>query len=179
MNKLGSRKTESPTTCHCSVNIFFFFVPQPIASLQVKKISSLFIKNSQNTRDKPNFPSIIQGHIMPKLKKYRDKEMDLVQMKQRGKRKIKGELITYPRTSKALYSLRFEILQKVNPYVTYGHPNLKSVKYLIYKKSLEVVPREIDSVGPHFKKFTRFLFRKREDHINELISKMNYSFSYF
>ncbi|MCD7460678.1 hypothetical protein HAX54_044208 [Datura stramonium] len=192
------------------------------------------------------------------IREYRDKEMDLVQMKQRGKRRTKGALITpdskllfviriggksdmHPRTRKLLYSLRLrkifsgvfvkanvrimEILQKVEPYVTYGYPNLKSVKDLIYKKGagktdnqrvpltcndiveqtlgqydiicLEDVVREIASVGPHFKEVTSFLCPfaltkpekalqgkkrrfndggdsgNREDHINELISKMN------
>nr|XP_016466206.1 PREDICTED: 60S ribosomal protein L7-2-like [Nicotiana tabacum] len=192
------------------------------------------------------------------IREYRDKEMDLVQMKQRGKKRIKRALITpdsillfvirvggksdmHPKTRKLLYSLRLrkifsgvfvkanarimEILQKVEPYVTYGYPNLKSVKDLIYKKGtgkidqqrvpltsndiveqtlgqhgiicLEDVVSEIANVGPHFKEVSSFLCRfaltkpekalqgkkrrykdggdsgNREDHINELISKMN------
>ncbi|KAK4362166.1 hypothetical protein RND71_017407 [Anisodus tanguticus] len=107
----------------------------------------------------------------------------------------------HPRTRKLLYSLRLrkifngvfvkadarilEILQKVEPYVTYGYPNLKSIKDLLYKKGagkidnqrvpltsnevveqalgqhgvlcLEDVVNEIANVGPHFKDVTSFL----------------------
>lgn len=151
------------------------------------------------------------------IKEYRDKELDLIQMKHRGKRgsrslatlesklifiiRIKGKNDMHPKTRKILYSLRLrrifngvfvkanerimEILQKVEPYVTYGFPNLKSVNDLIYKKGLakvnkEIVPltdnniieqglgqygiiciedivNEIANVGPHFKEVTRFL----------------------
>lgn len=191
------------------------------------------------------------------IKEYRDKELDLVQMKYRGKRKrqelstpeskllfvirIQGKTDMHPKTRKLLYSLRLrrrfsgvfvkanerilEILQKVEPYVTYGYPNLKSVNDLIFKKGLakvnkQVVPltdnnmieqalgqhgiiciedivNEVARVGPYFKEVTRFLcpftlnkpesalqgkkklFKfggdsgSRDDHINELISKMN------
>ncbi|XP_059299708.1 large ribosomal subunit protein uL30y-like [Lycium ferocissimum] len=191
------------------------------------------------------------------IREYKDKEMDLVQMKQRGKKakralispdfkllfviRIGGKSDMHPRTRKLLYSLRLrkifsgvflkangrimEILQKVEPYVTYGYPNLKSVKDLLYKKGsgkidnqrvpltsndiveqtlsqhgiicLEDIVREVASVGAHFKEVTSFLCPfsltkpdkallgkkrryndggdsgNREDHINELISKMN------
>lgn len=192
------------------------------------------------------------------IREYRDKELDLVQMKQRGKKRSRRALVTsdssllfviriggksdmHPRTRKLLYSLRLrkifngvfvkadsrilDILQKVEPYVTYGYPNLKSIKDLIYKKGagkidnqrvpltsnevveqamgqhgilcLEDVVTEIANVGPHFKEVTGFLYPfalnkpekalqgkkkrfldggdsgNREDHINELVSKMN------
>ncbi|XP_009804423.1 large ribosomal subunit protein uL30z [Nicotiana tabacum] len=152
------------------------------------------------------------------IREYRDKEMDLVQMKQRGKKRSRRALVTsdsnllyviriggksdmHPRTRKLLYSLRLrkifsgvfvkadarilEILLKVEPYVTYGYPNLKSIKDLIYKKGagkidnervpltsnevveqglgqygiicLEDLVNEIANVGPHFKEVTSFL----------------------
>lgn len=153
------------------------------------------------------------------IREYRDKELDLVQMKQRGKKRSRRALVTsdssllfviriggksdmHPRTRKLLYSLRLrkifngvfvkadsrilDILQKVEPYVTYGYPNLKSIKDLIYKKGagkidnqrvpltsnevveqamgqhgilcLEDVVTEIANVGPHFKEVTGFLY---------------------
>ncbi|KAI3463454.1 hypothetical protein Pfo_020117 [Paulownia fortunei] len=191
------------------------------------------------------------------IREYRDKELDLIQMKSRGKRKrqasvtpeskllfiirIGGKNDMHPKTRKILYSLRLrkifsgvfvkanegmmEILQKVEPYITYGYPNVKSVKDLIYKKGvvkagkqrvpltdnniveqelgqhniicIEDIVNEIANAGPHFKAVTNFLCPfvlnnpekalhgkkrrfedggdsgNREDHINELISKMN------
>lgn len=151
------------------------------------------------------------------IKEYRDKELDLVQMKHRGKRKrqalstpeskllfiirIQGKSDMHPKTRKLLYSLRLrrmfsgvfvkanerilEILQKIEPYVTYGYPNLKSMNDLIFKKGLakvdkQVIPltdnnmieqalgqhgiiciedivNEVARVGPHFKEVTSFL----------------------
>ncbi|KAL2539368.1 60S ribosomal protein L7-1 [Abeliophyllum distichum] len=151
------------------------------------------------------------------IREYRDKELDLIQMKQRGKRKrpalvtpkskllfvvrIGGKQDMHPKTRKVLYSLRLrkifsgvfvkeneaimEHLQKVEPYVTYGYPNLKSVKDLIYKKGvakinkervpltdnnvieqalgehgiicIEDIVNEITSVGPHFKEVAKIL----------------------
>jgi len=151
------------------------------------------------------------------VKEYRDKELDLIQMKHRSKRKrqasttpelkllfiirIQGKSDMHPKTKKLLYSLRLrrmfsgvfvkanerilEILSKIEPYVTYGYPNLKSVNELIFKKGLakvnkELVPltdnnmieqalgqhgiiciedivNEVARVGPHFKEVTRFL----------------------
>jgi large subunit ribosomal protein L7e len=151
------------------------------------------------------------------IQEYRDKELDLIQMKSRGKRRrrerlnaeskllfvvrIGGKNDMHPNTRKSLYSLRLrkiysgvfvkanegimEILQKVEPYVTYGYPNVKSVKDLIYKKGvvkigdqrvpltdnniieqelgqhniicIEDIVNEIANVGPHFKSVTSFL----------------------
>lgn len=115
--------------------------------------------------------------------------------------RIGGKNDMHPKTRKFLYSLRLrklfngvfvkanegimEILQKVEPYVTYGYPNVKSVKDLIYKKGviklgkervpltdnniiekelgqyniicIEDIVHEIANVGPHFKEVTRFL----------------------
>ncbi|XP_047941149.1 60S ribosomal protein L7-1 [Salvia hispanica] len=151
------------------------------------------------------------------IREYRDKELDLVQMKSRGKRirsasvtpesnllfviRIRGKNDMHPKTRKILYSLKLrkirtgvfvkasagmmEMLQKVEPYVTYGYPNVKSVKDLIYKKGvvrvgkeripltdnniveqelgkhsiicIEDIVNEIVAVGPHFKSVTSFL----------------------
>ncbi|KAG9152404.1 hypothetical protein Leryth_015808 [Lithospermum erythrorhizon] len=191
------------------------------------------------------------------IREFRDKELDLVRMKNRVKRKRKTSLLPEsklifviriggkndmsPTSRKLLYSLRLrklytgvfvkanerimDILQKLEPFVTYGYPNLKTVKDLIYKKGvikldkqitplidnnvveqalgqyhiicIEDIVNEIANVGSHFKDVTKslcpFTLNKaekalqgkkkrytdggdagnREDHINELISKMN------
>ncbi|XP_038718609.1 60S ribosomal protein L7-1-like isoform X2 [Tripterygium wilfordii] len=144
------------------------------------------------------------------IKEFRDKELDLVSMKQRGKRprsvsRLPGcnllFIIRIQGTKKILRNLRLnrifdgvfmkvdeglmEMLQKVEPYVTYGCPNLKSVKELIYKKGyglinkqkvpltdniiieealgkygmicIEDIIREISILGPHFKVVSKFL----------------------
>ncbi|XP_027123319.2 large ribosomal subunit protein uL30y-like isoform X1 [Coffea arabica] len=151
------------------------------------------------------------------IREYRDREMDLVQMKNRKKQHIRSGVIPdskllfviriggkndmHPNTRKVLYSLRLrrvfngvflkangrimEILKKVEPYITYGYPNLKSVKDLIYKKGvakfekqrvpltdnniveqalgqfniicLEDIVNEITNVGPHFQEVSSFL----------------------
>ncbi|XP_042002984.1 60S ribosomal protein L7-1-like [Salvia splendens] len=151
------------------------------------------------------------------IREYRDKELDLVQMKSRGKRirsasvtpesnllfviRIRGKTDMHPKTRKILYALKLrkirtgvfvkasagimEMLEKVEPYVTYGYPNVKSVKDLIYKKGvvrvgkeripltdnniveqelgkhsiicIEDIVNEIVVVGPHFKSVTSFL----------------------
>ncbi|XP_004512828.1 large ribosomal subunit protein uL30z-like [Cicer arietinum] len=77
-------------------------------------------------------------------------------------------------------------LLRVEPYVTYGYPNLKSIKELIYKKGhakidkqkvpltdnniieqelgkfgivcIEDIVHQIDNVGPHFKEVVRFMW---------------------
>ncbi|KAL6497108.1 hypothetical protein OROGR_029037 [Orobanche gracilis] len=115
--------------------------------------------------------------------------------------RIGGKNDMHPKTRKILYSLRLrkvfngvfvkanegimEILQKVEPYVTYGYPNAKSVRDLIYKKGVvrvgkERIPltdnniveqelrqhniiciqdivNEVATVGKHFKSVTNFL----------------------
>ncbi|KAL3633088.1 hypothetical protein CASFOL_026072 [Castilleja foliolosa] len=115
--------------------------------------------------------------------------------------RIGGKNDMHPKTRKILYSLRLrkvfsgvfvkankaimETLQKVEPYITYGYPNGKSVKDLIYKKGvvkigtqrlpltdnniveqelgqhdiicIEDIVNEIATVGPHFKAVTNFL----------------------
>ncbi|GMI70165.1 hypothetical protein like AT1G80750 [Hibiscus trionum] len=151
------------------------------------------------------------------IKEFRDKELDLIRMKQRAKRsksmipklrsnllfiiRIQGKNDMHPKTRKILYNLRLrkvfsgvfvkategvmEMLQKVEPYVTYGYPNLKNVKELIYKKGyaridkkpvpltdnniieqalgkygiicIEDIVHEIMNVGPHFKEVIRFM----------------------
>ncbi|KAK3021823.1 hypothetical protein RJ639_047178 [Escallonia herrerae] len=155
--------------------------------------------------------------------------------------RIQGKNDMHPKTRKVLYSLRLrrvfsgvfvkanerimQILQKVEPYVTYGYPTLKNVSDLIYKKGLakvdkqrvpltdnnmieqalgqygiiciEDIVNEVANVGKHFREVTSFLCPfalnkpekalqgkkkpyknggdagNREDHINDLIDKMN------
>ncbi|XP_060969188.1 large ribosomal subunit protein uL30z-like [Cannabis sativa] len=155
--------------------------------------------------------------------------------------RIQGTNDMHPAVRKTLYNLRLrkvfsavfvkvnasviEKLQRVEPYVTYGYPNLKNVKELIHKKGfgnvakqrvpltdnnvieqalgqhgilcIEDLVHEIANVGPHFKEVAHFLYPfmlnkpqgglkgikkvykdggesgNREDHINELIDKMN------
>ncbi|GAV83234.1 Ribosomal_L30 domain-containing protein/Ribosomal_L30_N domain-containing protein [Cephalotus follicularis] len=115
--------------------------------------------------------------------------------------RIQGKNDMHPKTRKILYNLRLrrifdavfakvnegvlEKLQMVEPYVTYGYPNLKNVKELIYKKGyamidkqrvpltdnnvieqalgnhgiicIEDIVHEIANVGPHFREVIRFL----------------------
>ncbi|KAJ4845421.1 hypothetical protein Tsubulata_032362 [Turnera subulata] len=151
------------------------------------------------------------------IKEFRERELDLIRMKHRLKRRksavlrpnsellfvirINGNNQMHPRTRKILSSLRLrklfhgvftkatpgvlEMLQKVEPYVTYGYPNIKNVKEVIYKKGsgrigdqrfplidnniieqalgkygilcLEDIVHEIVKVGQHFKEITKFL----------------------
>ncbi|KAA8541982.1 hypothetical protein F0562_023134 [Nyssa sinensis] len=148
---------------------------------------------------------------------YHNVELDLVQMKHRGKQqsralvppeskllfviRIGGKNDMHPKTRKILHSLRLgkifngvfvrtnermiEFLRRVEPYITYGYPNFKNVKDLIYKKGLvridkqrvpltdnnvieqalgkygtlciEDIVNEIDNVGQHFKEVSSFL----------------------
>ncbi|XP_044495021.1 60S ribosomal protein L7-1-like [Mangifera indica] len=115
--------------------------------------------------------------------------------------RIQGQNDMHPKTRKILYKLRLtkifsgvfamssegilQQLQKVEPYVTYGYPNLTNVKELIYKKGyakiekqripltdnniieqtlgkygmicIEDLIHEIANVGPHFKEVIKFL----------------------
>ncbi|XP_074286071.1 large ribosomal subunit protein uL30y-like [Silene latifolia] len=191
------------------------------------------------------------------IKDFRIKEMDIVKMKHRVKRRktsdtapssnllfvirIQGKKAIHPKLEKILKSLGLKrifngvflkategtlsLLEKVEPFVTYGYPNLKNVRDLIFKKGrgrlgketvpltdnniiekalgkhgilcLEDLVHEIANVGPHFKEVARFLWPfvlarpedalggkknpykiggdsgNREEHINELIDKMN------
>ncbi|KAI5600708.1 hypothetical protein POPTR_001G047400v4 [Populus trichocarpa] len=151
------------------------------------------------------------------VREFRDKELDLIRMKQRTKRaksalsipnskllfviRVHGKNDMHPKTRNILYKLRLtrifhgvflkatqgvlELLQKVEPYVTYGYPNLKNVSDLIYKKGygkidnkrvplidnniieqalgkhgivcLEDIVHEVANAGPHFKEIISFL----------------------
>ncbi|XP_077222419.1 large ribosomal subunit protein uL30y-like [Tasmannia lanceolata] len=213
--------------------------------------------DAQKIRSKEN-RKLIFKRAEQYIKEYRDKELDFIQMKHRGKLqrsslcvvpeskllfiiRIRGTNDMHPKTRKILHLLRLrhifngvymkaneglmEMLQRIEPYVTYGYPNLKSVRELVYKKGygkmdkqqvpltdnniieqalgkygiicVEDIVHEIATVGSHFKEVTSFLcpfklnkpegvlLRKksqykvggdagnREDHINELINKMN------
>ncbi|CAA0818746.1 60S ribosomal protein L7-3 [Striga hermonthica] len=115
--------------------------------------------------------------------------------------RIRGINAMHPRTKKILQLLRLRqvfnatvleypatvnMLHRVEPYVTYGYPNLKSVKELIYKRGygkvnkqrfaltdnsiieqtlgkhgiicMEDLIHEIMTVGPHFKEANNFLW---------------------
>ncbi|KAI4326256.1 hypothetical protein MLD38_031587 [Melastoma candidum] len=116
--------------------------------------------------------------------------------------RIQGKTDMHPKTVKILYKLRLrrvftgtflranevvmEMLKKVEPYVTYGCPNLNNVRELILKKGfariegervpltdniiieqqlgklgvvcLEDMVHEIANVGPHFKEVASFLW---------------------
>ncbi|CAM8891690.1 unnamed protein product [Rhodiola kirilowii] len=116
--------------------------------------------------------------------------------------RIRGINAMHPKTKKILQLLRLRqifngvflkvnkatmnMLQRVEPYVTYGYPNLKSVKELIYKRGhgklnkqrialtdnsiveqalgkygiicTEDLIHEIMTVGPHFKEANNFLW---------------------
>ncbi|KAJ7240114.1 hypothetical protein O6H91_17G088100 [Diphasiastrum complanatum] len=116
--------------------------------------------------------------------------------------RIRGINDMHPKTRKILQLLRLRqifngvfmkvnkatvnMLRRVEPYVTYGYPNLKSVKELIYKRGygkldkqripltdnsiieqalgshniicIEDLIHEIFSVGPHFKEANNFLW---------------------
>ncbi|KAL0346909.1 UNVERIFIED_CONTAM: 60S ribosomal protein L7-2 [Sesamum calycinum] len=116
--------------------------------------------------------------------------------------RIRGINAMHPRTKKILQLLRLRqifngvflkvnkatmnMLHRVEPYVTYGYPNLKSVRELIYKRgygkvnkqrialtdnsiieqvlgkhgiiSVEDLIHEVLTVGPHFKEANNFLW---------------------
>ncbi|KAH7674734.1 large subunit ribosomal protein L7e protein [Dioscorea alata] len=116
--------------------------------------------------------------------------------------RIRGINAMHPKTRKILQLLRLRqifngvflkvnkatmnMLQRVEPYVTYGYPNLKSVRELIYKRGygklnkqrapltenaiieealgkfgiicIEDLIHEIMTVGPHFKEANNFLW---------------------
>ncbi|KAJ6934279.1 60S ribosomal protein L7-1-like [Populus alba x Populus x berolinensis] len=151
------------------------------------------------------------------VREFRDRELDLVRMKQRTKGaksalstpnskllfviRLHGKNDMHPKTRKILYNLRLtrifhgvflkaspgvlELLQKVEPYVTYGYPNVKNVSDLIYKKGygkidnkrvplidnniieqalgkygilcLEDIVHEVANAGPHFREILNFL----------------------
>uniref|UniRef100_A0A6M2EHR2 Ribosomal protein L30 ferredoxin-like fold domain-containing protein n=1 Tax=Populus davidiana TaxID=266767 RepID=A0A6M2EHR2_9ROSI len=115
--------------------------------------------------------------------------------------RLHGKNDMHPKTRKILYNLRLtrifdgvflkaspgvlELLQKVEPYVTYGYPNVKNVSDLIYKKGygkidnkrvplidnniieqalgkygilcLEDIVHEVANAGPHFREILNFL----------------------
>ncbi|KAK1294302.1 60S ribosomal protein L7-2 [Acorus calamus] len=155
------------------------------------------------------------------IKDYRDKELDLIQMKHRVRRqklkkpvqtdreskllfviRIRGKTDMHATTRKFLHKMRLgqifhgvflkenegtlSLLQRVQPYVTYGYPNLKNVRELVFKKGhgkidkqrvpltdnnvieqalgkynilcLEDIVHEIATAGPHFKEVSSFLW---------------------
>ncbi|KAJ4958162.1 hypothetical protein NE237_025273 [Protea cynaroides] len=153
------------------------------------------------------------------IKEHRNKELDLVTMKQRGKQMRrrsssvvpKSKLLfiirtcgtndMHPKTRKILHYLRLkrilagvfvkandrimDMLRRVEPYVTYGYPDLRSVRDLVNKRgcgkidgqkvpltdnniveqalgkygilNIEGIVSEIITVGLHFKEVVSFL----------------------
>merc|ERR1711881_102139 len=129
--------------------------------------------------------------------------------------RIRGLNDMHPKTKKILQIMRLrqinlgvfmkvskaatEMLKRVEPYLAYGYPNLKSVRELIGKHGIicmEDLVHEIVTVGPHFTQANNFLWpfklraakgglakkRKgfceggqagnREDKMNDLIARM-------
>merc|ERR1711981_1062926 len=96
--------------------------------------------------------------------------------------RIRGLNDMHPKTKKILQIMRLrqmnmgvfmkvskaatEMLKRVEPYLSYGYPNLKSVRELIYKRGfgkhgivcMEDLVHEIYTVGPHFKEANNFLW---------------------
>ncbi|KAL9314692.1 hypothetical protein ACSQ67_020144 [Phaseolus vulgaris] len=134
-------------------------------------------------------------------KEYEEQQKELIRLKREAK--LKGGINAMdPKTRKILQLLRLRqifngvflkvnkatlnMLHRVEPYVTYGYPNLKSVKELIYKRGfgkvnkqrialtdnsiieqtlgkheiicIEDLIHEIMTVGPHFKEANNFLW---------------------
>ncbi|KAK4796169.1 hypothetical protein SAY86_028495 [Trapa natans] len=196
------------------------------------KLPEQFIKEYRNKE----FDLIKMKH---RMKKHKSGQMEL-KSKLLFVVRIQGKNDMHPLTRKILNKLRLgrifngifikanetviDMLQKVEPYITYGYPNLKNVKELVYKKGFARIDKqrvpltnnniisqelgkygilciqdivdEIVNVGPHFKEVTNFLWPfslnkpeglqktkrlykdggeagNREDHINELMDKMN------
>ncbi|KAG9135641.1 hypothetical protein Leryth_002385 [Lithospermum erythrorhizon] len=136
-------------------------------------------------------------------KEYEDQEKELVRLKREAR--LKGGFYVNPE-AKLLFTLELgrlffsifngvflkvnkatiNMLRLVEPYVTYGYPNLKSVRELIYKRGfgkvdkqrialtdnsiieqtlgkhgiicMEDLVHEIMTVGPHFKEANNFLW---------------------
>ncbi|KAK7336302.1 hypothetical protein VNO77_16838 [Canavalia gladiata] len=197
------------------------YIPEVI--LKKRKSSEAFALRKKAQFQNKNFQSRNSKDFIKKpedfILEYRSKELDLIRMKRRVKRKlpellttnsnkpliiirIQGKKDMHPKTRKVLYSLGLRRifsavfvkptegilakLQRVEPYVTYGYPNLKSIKELIYKNGhskiekrkvpltdnniieqelgqfgilcIEDMVHQIYNVGPHFKEIVRFLW---------------------
>ncbi|TKY62853.1 60S ribosomal protein L7-1 [Spatholobus suberectus] len=188
------------------------YIPEVI--LKKRKSSEARALRRKEQFQRKNFQSIKKPEDF--VLEYRNREVDLIRMKRRVKRKvpqlntsntliiirIQGKKDMHPKTRKVLYSLGLRRmfsavfvkpsegvmakLQRVEPYVTYGYPNLKSIKELIYKKGharidkrkvpltdnniieqelgkfgivcIEDMVHQIYNVGPHFKEVVRFMW---------------------
>ncbi|XP_022158980.1 60S ribosomal protein L7-1-like [Momordica charantia] len=180
----------------------------------LRRKQQLELRKLSSKKNKDGFIKLPEEFV----REYRAKELDLVKMKHRTKRKrpalvqsnsklifiirIQGKNDMHPKTRKILYKLGLSRifsavfaranesilgkLQRVEPYITYGYPNLKNVKELIYKKGfakidkqklpitdnniieqalgkhgilcMEDIVHEIANVGPHFKEVISFLW---------------------
>ncbi|KAK7300726.1 hypothetical protein RJT34_11575 [Clitoria ternatea] len=194
----------------------------PEVTLKKRKSNEAFALRKKALFQQRNFNSRKTREFIKKpedfIFEYRNREVDLIRLKRRVKRKlpellnpkskplivirIQGKKEMHEKTRKALYSLglrrRFSAvfvkptvevlakLQRVEPYVTYGYPNLKSIKELIYKKGniridkrkvpltdnniveqelgkfgivcIEDIVHHIENAGPLFEEVVRFLW---------------------
>ncbi|XP_014491117.1 60S ribosomal protein L7-1 [Vigna radiata var. radiata] len=187
------------------------YIPEVI--LKKRKSREAWALRKKEQFQHKNFQSIKKPEDF--IHEYRNQEVDLIRMKRRVKRKlpqvhsnvliiirIQGKKDMHPKTRKVLYSLGLRSmfsavlvkpsegimakLQRVEPYVTYGYPNLKSIKELIYKKGLarmdgrkvpltdnsiieqelgkfgvvciEDMVHQLYNAGPHFKEVVRFMW---------------------
>ncbi|KAL6334053.1 hypothetical protein AAG906_001808 [Vitis piasezkii] len=150
-------------------------------------------KNAENRK-------LIYSRAKQYAKEYEEQQKELIQLKREAK--LKGGFYVDPE-AKLLFMIRIRgyifngvflevnkatmnMLHRVEPYVTYGYPNLKSVRELIYKRGygklnkqrtaltdnsiveqalgkfgiicMEDLIHEIMTVGPHFKEANNFLW---------------------
>ncbi|KAK7396126.1 hypothetical protein VNO78_16910 [Psophocarpus tetragonolobus] len=181
--------------------------------LKKRKRNEAWALRKKEQFQRKNFQSIKKPEDF--IHEYRNREVDLIRMKRRLKRKvphansntliiirIQGKKDMHPMTRKVLYSFGLRKvfsavfvkpsegvmakLQRVEPFVTYGYPNLKSIKELVYKKGLarmdnrkvpltdnniieqelgkfgivclEDMVHQIYNAGPHFKEVVRFMW---------------------
>ncbi|KAA0038501.1 60S ribosomal protein L7-1 [Cucumis melo var. makuwa] len=180
----------------------------------LRRKEQLELRKLSSKKNKDGFIKLPEEFV----REYRARELDLVKMKHRTKRKrsaivpsksqlifiirIQGKNDMHPKTRKILYNLGLSRifsavfakanesvlgkLQRVEPYVTYGYPNLKNVRELVYKKGFAKIDKqrvpltdnniieqalgkhgivcvedmvyEIANVGPHFKEVISFLW---------------------
>ncbi|CAJ1919605.1 unnamed protein product [Sphenostylis stenocarpa] len=206
-----SEATVSPSVMAEEVPKPLNYIPEVI--LKKRKSSEAWALRKKEQFQHKNFQSIKKPEDF--IHEYRNKEVDLIRLKRRVKRKvpqaksnlliiirIQGKKDMHPKTRKVLYSLGLRSifsavfvkssegimakLQRVEPYVTYGYPNLKSIKELIYKKGharmdgrkvpltdnniieqelgkfgivcIEDMVHQIYNVGPHFQEVVRFMW---------------------
>ncbi|KAL9289774.1 hypothetical protein ACSQ67_024459 [Phaseolus vulgaris] len=207
----AARKTSSPSDMAEEDPKPLNYIPEVI--LKKRKSREAWALRKKEQFQHKSFQSIKKPEDF--IHEYRNQEVDLLRMKRRVKRKvphansnvliiirIQGKKDMHPRTRKVLYSLGLRSmfsavfvkpsegimakLQRVEPFVTYGYPNLKNIKELIYKKGLarmdgrkvpltdnniidqelgkfgvvclEDMVHQIYNAGPHFKEVVKFMW---------------------